>query len=146
MEAIWLPHPGVWVTKGSSFPITLNGPDKHCLHSLETVSNKWFPYHEVGSHVQNHAMSCNFFFCFLLTFFVSSTSTSRDSPLGATTCAMQGDRWHGVYQAETCRGICSLQSMWLTHLRIKACQALPCLHTFSSIFPNTVNLSDLDQL
>ena len=27
-KAVWLPYPGVWVTKGSSFPITLNGPDK----------------------------------------------------------------------------------------------------------------------
>ena len=27
MEVVWLSHPGVWVAKGSSIPITLEGPD-----------------------------------------------------------------------------------------------------------------------
>ena len=36
MEAVWLPHPGVWVTKGSSVPIALEGSDNQCSHSLET--------------------------------------------------------------------------------------------------------------
>ena len=59
MEAVWLPHPGVWVAKGSSVPIALEGPDNWCSHSLETGSNKLFPSHEVGSYAQNYVVLCN---------------------------------------------------------------------------------------
>ena len=27
VEAVWLPHPGVWATKESTVPIALEGPD-----------------------------------------------------------------------------------------------------------------------
>ena len=64
VEAVWLPHAGVWVTKGSSVPIALEGPDNQCSHSLETGSDKLFPQHEVSSHVQNYLYN----FCHLAGF------------------------------------------------------------------------------
>ena len=43
MEAVWLPHPGVWVAKGSNVPIALKRPDNialrlgpiNCSHNMK---------------------------------------------------------------------------------------------------------------
>ena len=146
MEAVWLPHPGFWVTKGSSVPKASKGPDKHYSHGLETGSDKLFLSHKVGSHGQNYVMLYNLLaFCRLCSLLVLKQVVtpcwlSQWEPHWGASAT--GD----VCLTETCRETRSLPHAWLAHPWTKACQTSQRLRECFSIYANTMNLPGLERL